>query len=110
MNETICNAENACRFTGTERLVEFMRINRTDKVRLFRDNFGQYRIVYFSNGQGVSAVLVGKDKTIRFKYTAPSHRGQNMTRQLQAMLTLWSVKWLASDYQTAAGAACYKGA
>lgn len=109
MNETICNAENACRFTGTERLVEFVRVNKTDKVRLFRDNYGQHRIVYFAQGQGVSAVLLNADGSIKYKHTMPSHRGHNMTRQLQALLTVWGIKWKASDYQTTAGAACYKG-
>lgn len=107
MNSTICNAQNECRFTGLERPHAYRVISPGQVARLYKDNFGQFRIVLFIDGQGASAVLVGNDKSIRYKHTMPAHRGRNHTRQLQALLAVMGVDWRSSEWQTEAGAACY---
>lgn len=104
----ILKPQNECRFTGLETLKTFMRLDKARKVRLYVDNFNQYRVVLSINGKPASAVLVGKDKVIRFKYTDPDHRGHSYTRELQAMLTVWGIDWRRSDYLTEAGRACYE--
>jgi hypothetical protein len=107
MNSTICNAQNECRYTGLERMHAYRVIKPGLVARLYKDNFGQFRIVLFQAGQGVSAVLVGPDMSIRYKHTMVAHRGHNYTRQLQALLWQFGIKWRASDWQTKAGQACY---
>jgi len=57
----------------------------------------------------MSGVMVQADGEIHYKETRKASQGQNLTRQLQAQLTAWGVKWFPSQYQTTAGAACYKG-
>lgn len=106
MDATICNPQNECGHTGLERAWGYKNIGNLT-IRTYRDNFDQYRTMLFIDGECVSAVLVGRDKSIRFKYTKPEHRGHGYTRQLQAQLTLFGIDWRMSDHMTAAGRACY---
>lgn len=97
--------------TGLEVQVRASKLPDGRIIRLFRDHVDRHRIVIFkteAHNVGYSGVLVDPDGEIRYKRTCPDMRSQNTTRQLQAMLTVWGVKWYPSEHQTKAGNSCYK--
>lgn len=111
MNSTVYAALNSCSTTGLEQQIAYMECPTGQIVRLFVDHKGWHRIVLFESlapSSGVSAVLVQADGEISYKETAPKARGNNYTRMLQTVLTVWGVVWYRSQYQTVGGAACYK--
>lgn len=96
--------------TGLECLVRTTTLADGRIIRLFRDHVGRYRIVAFKSAAhnvGYSGVLLHPDGEIYYKRTCQAMRGQNTTRQLQALLGVWGVKWFSSQYLTDAGKACY---
>lgn len=111
MNSTIYAALNQCSTTGLERQIKSMECPDGKQIKLFRDHKGWHRIVLFGCDApegGVSGVIVQPDGEIYYKQTARHAQGNNHTRSLQAMLTVWNVKWFKSELLTEAGAACYK--
>lgn len=111
MNKTVMHALNRCTTTGLESLVREWATPEGHHIRLFRDHKAWHRIVIFKSDAhtvGYSGVIVEDSGEIHYKETAPDMRSQGVTRQLQAMLTVWGVKWYPSQYQTTGGKACYK--
>lgn len=111
MNSTIYNALNQCSTTGLERQIAYMECPTGLVVRLFRDHKGWHRIALFADTApdgGMSGVIVQPDGEVYYKQTAPHCQGNGYTRMLQAMLTIWGIKWYRSELLTEAGAACYK--
>ena len=111
MNSTVYAALNSCSTTGLEQQIASMECPTGHVVRLFVDHKGWHRIVLFASiapDSGVSAVMVEPSGEIHYKETAPNARGNNYTRMLQAVLTVWGIKWYRSELLTTAGAACYK--
>lgn len=111
MNSTIYAARNQCSTTGLERQINSMECPDGKQIRLFRDHKGWHRIVLFESDapdSGISGVIVRPDGEIYYKQTARHAQGKGHTRSLQAVLTLWGVKWFKSIWLTEAGAACYK--
>lgn len=111
MNCTIYAALNQCSTTGYEIELRSQEMPDGKQVKLFRDHKGFHRIVLFADSapdSGISGVIVMPDGEIYYKQTAQHAQGNGYTRQLQAVLTLWGVHWFPSDWQTTAGAACYK--
>jgi len=111
MNKSVYAALNQCSTTGLERLVKQATMPDASVIRLFKDHKGWHRVVGFksvAHSVGFSGIIVMPDGEIYYKETCPAMRGKGYTRQLQAMLTMWGVSWYPSQYQTKAGAACYK--
>lgn len=110
MDRTVYNACNRCPHTGLEKLISFHPMPNGSTIRIFKDNFGQVRIVAFKpgNGTGYAGVLLDQHAVIKWKEVNPADRGKNVTRQLTAFLTMLGYRWQASDNQTASGKACYK--
>ncbi|ATN92867.1 hypothetical protein QGX11_gp104 [Pseudomonas phage PPSC2] len=111
MNSSVYAALNGCSTTGLEEQIAYMECPTGQIVRLFRDHKGWHRIVLFESiapNSGVSAVLVQADGEVHYKETAPKARGNNYTRMLQVVLTVWGIKWYRSTMLTVGGAACYK--
>lgn len=111
MNSSVYAALNQCSTTGLEEQIAYMECPTGQIVRLFRDHKGWHRIVLFNSiapTSGVSAVLVQADGETHYKETAPTARGNNYTRMLQVVLSVWGIKWYRSTMLTAGGAACYK--
>lgn len=112
MNSTIYSALNQCSTTGLESLVKCDTLPDGKQIKLFKDHKGCHRIVLFLDSapdSGVSGVIVQPDGEIYYKQTAPHAQGNNYTRMLQGVLFKWGIDWYPSLWQTAAGAACYKG-
>jgi hypothetical protein len=111
MNCTIFAALNQCSTTGYEIEICSQLVADSKQVKLFRDHKGWHRVVLFASDapdSGLSGVIVQPDGEVYYKQTAKHAQGNNYTRQLQAMLTVWGIKWYASQWQTESGAACYK--
>lgn len=111
MNCSIYAAPNACTTTGIEEQIAYMETPTGHVVRLLRDHKGWHRVALYTSiapNSGISAVMVQPDGEIYYKHTAPEARGNNYTRMLQVMLTVWGIKWYRSELLTEAGAACYK--
>ena len=111
MNSTVYHALNQCSTTGLEVMVKSMTFPTGQLVRLYRDHVGRYRIVAFKTDahlKGYSGILLMPDGEVYYKETCPSMRGFNTTRQLQACLTAWGIKWYRSQHLTEGGKACYK--
>jgi hypothetical protein len=111
MNKTVMYALNRCTTTGLESVVRCDTMPDGKHIKLFKDHKGWYRIVAFkseAHSVGYSGVIVDSSGEIHYKETAPDMRSQGVTRQLQAILTVWGVKWFPSQYQTTGGKACYK--
>ena len=92
MNSSVYAALNQCPTTGLEGQIAYMECPTGQIVRLFRDHKGWHRIVLFESiapNSGVSAVLVQADGEINYKETALKARGNNYTRMLQIVLTVW---------------------
>lgn len=88
-----------------------MTTPKGQRVELYRDHKGYHRIVLFDSDapdSGLSGVIIQSDGEVYYKQTALHGQGNNYTRMLQAMLTVWGVDWYPSIWQTDAGAACYK--
>ncbi|WJJ54556.1 hypothetical protein PT07_00165 [Pseudomonas phage PT07] len=110
MDASVYAPFNQCKMMGLERTVRSLAAPNGCKVVLYQDHKNKHRIViYDALGHGMSGVMVQADGEIHYKETRKASQGQNLTRQLQAQLTAWGVKWFPSQYQTTAGAACYKG-
>lgn len=110
MNNTIYHAINQCSTTGLECELKSLTLESGHTIRLFVDHKRWHRIVAFKSiehSKGYAGVIVMPDGEIYYKETCPAMRGKGITRQLQALLTVWGIKWYPSQYQTAAGAACY---
>lgn len=111
MNCTIYAALNQCSTTGYEVEINNLILDNGKQVRLFRDHKGYHRIVLFADSapdSGISGVIVMPCGEVYYKQTAKHAQGNNYTRQLQAMLTVWGVKWYRSELLSESGAACYK--
>jgi len=111
MNCTIYAALNQCSTTGYEVEINSLILDNGKQVKLFRDHKGWYRIALFATDapdSGLSGVIIQADGEVYYKQTASHAQGNNYTRQLQAMLTVWGVKWYRSDLLTDGGMACYK--
>jgi len=111
MNCTIWNALNQCSTTGLESQIAYMECPDGKRVRLYRDHKGWHRIALFESDapdSGVSGVIVQPDGEVYYKQTAQRAQGKGHTRALQAVLSIWGVKWRRSELLTDAGAACYK--
>ena len=111
MNSTIYNALNQCTTTGLERLDKTTTTPDGKRIELYSDHKGWHRIVLFVDNapdSGISGVIVKPDGEVYYKQTAPYAQGNNYTRMLQGILTVWGVYWYPSILQTEAGAACYK--
>jgi len=110
-NRSVYSPINQCCATGLERMIRKEIMDNGIIIALYKDNFKRYRIVAHKPGMfgvcGFSGVLVSQDGTIEYKETNPADRGKGYTRQLQALLTLYKVKWKPSQYKTIAGASCY---
>lgn len=111
MNCTIWNARNQCSTTGYELEIRSQVCPDGKVVKLFRDHKGWHRIALFADSapdSGMSGVIVMPCGEVYYKQTARYAQGNGYTRQLQAMLTVWGIKWYPSPFQTESGAACYK--
>lgn len=111
MNASIYAALNQCSTTGLEKEIAHMTTPQGLVVRLYQDHKGWHRIVLFNSdapSSGMSGVIVQADGEVYYKETAPDHKGNSYTRMLQAVLTVWGIKWYRSNLLTEAGAACYK--
>lgn len=80
---------NQCSLMGIEQVVKTERVGEY-KVTVTKDNFGQYRatLKHMNSRIIVSGILFDKFKTVRFKYTVPTSRGNKYTRQLFAYTEL----------------------
>lgn len=99
---------NQCKATGLEKQINHISFPTGDNVYLFRDCFGRHRITLMRKGENIAGVLLNSSGEIEYKQTCEEHRGNNLTRQLQACLTLFGIHWKRSNTLTKAGAACYK--
>ena len=83
-------------------------------VRIYKDNFGQHRLVLslygseYKDQSGLAALFLMPCGTIKYKCTAEHARGNNYTRQLALVAALHGIPVRASQWQTEAGKACYK--
>lgn len=110
-DKSVYAALNGCSETGLEQVLIEQVLPTSQIVRVFVDNFKQYRVVIFQSialDSGYSGVLLNVDGSIRWMNTRPDMRGANTTRQLCAFLTSVGVYWQRSEHETAAGRACYK--
>ena len=110
-DHSVYNAQNECSETGYEVVAYSLKLPDGKVLRVFRDNFGQYRAVAFKSAMhkvGYSGVLLNADGSAKWKTTAPSMRGQNTTRQLVAFMVSLGIHWMRSEHETTAGAACFK--
>lgn len=111
MGPSVYAAMNECNMTGLERPVKRETFPDGTDVRLYVDHKGKYRIVAFKSKAhkvGYSGILLEPSGEIHYKETCPSMRGKASTRMLSSLLTVWEIPWYPSQYQTTAGAACYK--
>jgi hypothetical protein len=112
MNCTIWNALNQCSTTGYEVELRSLNLDNGFIVKLFRDHKGWHRVALFESDapdSGLSGVIIQPDGEVYYKQTATYAQGNNYTRKLQAMLTVWGIEWHRSELLTESGAACYKG-
>lgn len=107
-HSSVYSALNGCDLTDIETLVRSVVLSDAHHVELYKDSTGRYRIVLFQCGAGVSGVLLYKDGEVCYKETVEYAQGNGYTRQLQALLSSWGIHWYPSEWQTEAGAACYK--
>lgn len=109
-NRSVYNACNRCTATGLERMVSFDHMGNGITIRVFVDNFEQVRCVAFKagSGTGFAGILLDQYGVIRWKETNPADRGKGYTRQLAGYLSSKGYTVKASEWQTQAGAACYK--
>lgn len=98
---------NQCSLMGVESVVKSEVVGEY-RITLTKDNFGQYRatLKHMNSRIIVSGILFDQFKTVRFKYTIPTARGKQYTRQLFAYTQyVTKRKFYHSDYQTEAGKA-----
>lgn len=110
-DKSVYAALNGCSETGLEQLLIEQVLPTGQIVRVFVDNFKQYRAVIFQSNapeSGYSGVLLNIDGSIRWMHTRPDMRGHKATRQLCAFMTSVGVYWERSEHETIAGQACYK--
>lgn len=110
-DHSVYSAQNECSETGYETLAHSLTTPEGPTIKVFRDNFGQVRIVAFksdAHNVGYSGLLLNADGTEKWKTTAPAMRGLNTTRQLAALLVHLGYKWSMSEHNTTAGLACFK--
>lgn len=110
-DKSVYAALNGCSETGLESVVTEQLLPNGHIVSVYVDNFKQYRITIATSGapeSGYSGVLLNVDGSIRWMHTRPDMRGQNVTRQLCAFLTVVGIHWQRSEHETIAGKACYK--
>lgn len=110
-DHSVYNARNECSETGYEVVAHSLDFPQGPHIKVFTDNLGQVRIVAYKSAAhrvGYSGLLLNPDGTEKWKTTAPAMRGLNTTRQLSALLVHLGYKWLRSEHETTAGAACYK--
>lgn len=110
-DKSVYAALNGCSETGLEQLLIEQVLPTGQIVRVFVDNFKQYRAVIFQSvalDSGYSGVLLNVDGSIRWMHTRPDMRGHNTTRQLCAFMTSVGVYWERSEHETTAGQGCYK--
>lgn len=111
MNCTIWNALNQCSTTGYEVELRSLNLDNGFIVKLFRDHKGWHRVALFENDapdSGISGMIVQPDGEIYYKQTARHAQGNNYTMLLYYQLKEWGIKVYPSQFQTVAGAACYK--
>lgn len=110
-DHTVYNALNGCNETGLERLYSCQILPDGGVIRVYLDNFGQYRAVVFkseAHSVGYSGVLLNTDGSVRWMHTALHMRGKATTRQLCCYMSSIGIKWRISEHLTDAGKACYK--
>lgn len=98
---------NQCRLMGVERVIKSEVIGE-HRVTITKDNFGQYRttLKHLNSRIIVSGILFDQFRTVRFKYTVPTLRGNNYTKQLFAYTQMIvKRKFRHSDSMTEAGLA-----
>jgi len=98
---------NTCGLTGIERVIKSERLG-CYRITLLCDNFKQYRITCkeLESNTIVSAVLFDNARIIRFKFTVPTHRNKQLTRQLFGYAQLITRKtFYHSDNLTVSGKA-----
>lgn len=80
---------NQCDLMGIEQPIHHARLGQYSVI-ITKDNFGQYRIAIkdIQTGIYVSAILFDQFRTIRYKYTLPEYRGQNLTKQAFAYIQM----------------------
>lgn len=110
-DHTVYGALNECSETGLEKLHKFERLPNGQTVRVYVDNFKQYRAVICDSDaptSGYSGVLLNPDRTIRWMHTRYDMRGSSTVRQLLGYMTSIGIKWKESEHLTEAGKGCFK--
>ena len=98
---------NTCGLTGIERVIKSERLGDY-RITLLCDNFKQYRVTCkdVESKQIVSSILFCNSRIIRFKFTVPTHRNKQLTRQLFGYAQVITRKtFYHSDNLTLAGKA-----
>lgn len=91
--QAILMPTNQCSLMGVEKVLKSESLGDY-RITLTIDNFNQYRVVLKDKLSDlvVSAILFDQFKTVRFKYTVPSHRSQGFTKQLFAYTCITTKK------------------
>jgi len=98
---------NTCGLTGIERVIKSERLDDY-RITLLCDNFKQYRVTCkdVESNRIVSSILFCNNRIIRFKFTVPTHRNKQLTRQLFGYAQVITRKtFYHSDNLTLAGKA-----
>ena len=97
------------RIAGVEKLEAFERMPDGTTVRLFAGLAGSRRVaLYDAQGKGLAGLWIDRHGIIQWRQTAKHAQGQHLTRQLIGWLASRRIVARASQWQTTAGAACWK--
>lgn len=110
-DHTVYAALNGCSETGLEKPHKVERLPNGQIVRVFVDNFQQYRATISESEApetGYSGVLLNPDGSVRWMHTRADMRGCRATRHLCAYMSSIGIRWRISEHLTEAGRACYK--
>lgn len=110
-DHSVYAALNGCSETGLEKPHKYEVFPNGEIVRVYVDNFGQYRAVVFKSEAhtvGYSGVLLNVDGSVRWMFTDSAMRGKGTTRQLCCYMSSIGIRWRISEHLTEAGKACYK--
>ena len=98
---------NQCSLMGVEEVLKSERLEGY-RITLSVDNFKQYRVTCkdLKSNSIVSSILFCNSRIIRFKFTQPTHRNKQLTRQLFGYAQMITRKtFYHSDNLTVAGKA-----
>jgi hypothetical protein len=110
-DKSVYAALNKCSETGLEKPHKQELFPNGQIVRVYVDNFKQYRAVIHesvAHSEGYSGVLLNPDGSIRWMNTAAYMRGHGTVKQLLGYMSSIGIKWQVSDHLTEAGKATFK--